>query len=191
MLASATLVRICNHAAVTSNGSPDWQPTLVGERINLRPLAAQDFEDLHRAASDPLIWQQHSEPNRHELHVFRRFFDGALACGGALVAADAHTGRIVGSSRFYDWNSADLTVVIGYSFLERAQWGSGANHEMKSLMLAHAFRWAHTAWFHVSPGNIRSQRALERIGARLDRAEQVLVSGVMSPRLIYAMRREA
>jgi RimJ/RimL family protein N-acetyltransferase len=57
-------------------------------------------------------------------------------------------------------------------------------------MLAHAFDHVATAWFHVSPGNVRSQRALERIGARLDRREQVPVGGVPSDRLIYRIDRE-
>lgn len=174
-----------------TQAKPDWQPVLRGPAIHLRPIRADDFDALHQAASDPLIWAQHSEPNRHERDVFRRFFDGALACGGGLVALDATTGRVIGSSRYYDWNPVDRSVVIGYSFLERAQWGTGANREMKSLMLAHAFQWAGIAWFHVSPGNIRSQRALERIGAQLDRSEQVPVGGVLSPRLIYALRRSS
>ena len=168
---------------------PDWQPVLRGTSIHLRPIRAEDFDALHQAASDPLIWEQHSETNRHERAVFRRFFDGALACGGGLVAQDPVTGRLIGSSRFYDWNPADRSVVIGYTFLERPRWGTGANREMKSLMIAHAFQWARTAWFHVSPGNVRSQRALEKIGARLDQRAQVLVGGVMSPRLIYAVDR--
>jgi RimJ/RimL family protein N-acetyltransferase len=83
----------------------------------------------------------------------------------------------------------DRSVVIGYSFLERAQWGTGANREMKSLMIAHANRWAETVLFHVSPGNMRSQRALEKIGAPLLERTEVLVGGVMSPRHIFAIRR--
>jgi RimJ/RimL family protein N-acetyltransferase len=54
-------------------------------------------------------------------------------------------------------------------------------------MLENAFRWANTAWFHVSPGNLRSQQALARIGARFDRQEDVLVGGVMTPRMIYQL----
>lgn len=152
-------------------------------------MRADDFDALHQAASDPLIWEQHSVPDRHERDVFRRFFDGALACGGGLVAQDPVTGRLIGSSRYYEWNAADRSVVIGYSFLERAQWGTGANREMKSLMIAHANRWAETVLFHVSPGNMRSQRALEKIGARLLERTEVLVGGVMSPRHIFAIRR--
>ncbi|MFM7798449.1 MAG: GNAT family N-acetyltransferase, partial [Planctomycetota bacterium] len=106
-----------------------------------------------------------------------------------LVAEDAATGRVFGSSRYYDWNPTDRSVVIGYTFLERAQWGTGANREMKRLMLEHAFRWARTAWFHVSPGNVRSQRALQAIGARRDREELVPVGGVPSLRVIYRIDR--
>ena len=168
---------------------PNWQPTLRGEHVQLRPIRADDLDALHAAAADPLVWEQHSERNRHERPVFERFFAGALECGGGLVALDA-AGHVIGSSRYYDWDPSDRSVVIGYTFLARAHWGTGANREMKRLMLDHAFRWAKTAWFHVSPGNVRSQRALERIGARLDRQQDVSVGGVMSPRMIYRIDRE-
>jgi RimJ/RimL family protein N-acetyltransferase len=175
---------------------PNWRPTLAGARVRLRPLLEADRDALHAAAADPGVWAQHSERNRHERPVFDRFFDAALAlgadaaAGGALVAEDAVTGRVIGSSRYYDWNPADGSVVIGYTFLERARWGDGTNREMKRLMLEHAFRWARTAWFHVSPGNLRSRRALEAIGARRDREELVPVGGVPSPRVIYRIDRE-
>jgi len=168
---------------------PNWQPTLRGEHVQLRPIRADDLDALHAAAADPLVWEQHSERNRHERPVFERFFAGALECGGGLLALDA-AGHVIGSSRYYDWDPSDRSVVIGYTFLARAHWGTGANREMKHLMLDHAFRWAKTAWFHVSPGNVRSQRALERIGARLDRQQDVSVGGVMSPRMIYRLDRE-
>lgn len=168
---------------------PNWQPTLRGEHVQLRPIRADDLDALHAAAADPLVWEQHSERNRHERPVFERFFAGALECGGGLVALDA-AGQVIGSSRYYDWDPSDRSVVIGYTFLARAHWGTGANREMKRLMLDHAFRWAKTVWFHVSPGNARSQRALERIGARLDRQQDVSVGGVMSPRMIYRLDRE-
>ena len=81
------------------------------------------------------------------------------------------------------------SVVIGYTYLERAHWGGATNREVKALMIAHAFRFARTVWFHVSPGNARSQRALERIGARLDRREMVPVAGVPSERMICRVDR--
>lgn len=168
---------------------PNWQPTLVGTLVRLRPVREPDRGPLHAAAADPLVWEQHSERNRHERPAFDRFFDGLLSCGGGLVAEDPASGRIIGSSRYYDWDPQARSVVIGYTFLERARWGTGTNREMKRLMLDHAFRWARTAWFHASPGNLRSQRALEAIGAFRDREELVPVGGVPSPRVIYRLDR--
>ncbi|MBI1303816.1 MAG: GNAT family N-acetyltransferase [Phycisphaera sp.] len=115
--------------------------------------------------------------------------EARLRCGGGLVIVDNATGAVIGSSRYYDWNPADESVVIGYTYLARAYWGGAVNGEVKRLMIAHAFRFARTVWFHVSPGNVRSQRALERIGARFDRREMVPVGGVPSARMIYRVDR--
>jgi RimJ/RimL family protein N-acetyltransferase len=70
---------------------PDWQPSLRGERIALRPLRAEDQAALHAAASDPAIWAQHPEPDRHEPEVFARSFAGAMHSGGALAVVDLAT----------------------------------------------------------------------------------------------------
>lgn len=146
---------------------------------------------MHAAASDPLIWEQHSERNRHERPVFQRFFDGAMACGGGLTVIDTVTGKIVGSSRFYDWDSTDDSVVIGYTFLARSHWGTGANREMKDLMMTHAFQYARRVWFHVSKDNMRSRRAVEKLGATLDREASVPVGGVPAMRCLYRLDRPA
>jgi len=169
--------------------APNWQPTLRGERITLRPICADDLDAMHTAANDPEIWAQHSETNRHERAVFERFFEGAMASGGGLVIIDHSDGRVIGSSRYYDWNPQDQSVVVGYTYLERAHWGGATNREVKSLMLAHAFQWARTIRFHVSPGNIRSQRALERIGARFEEQSIVSLFGIPSERMIYRIDR--
>ena len=57
----------------------DAQPILQGERLELRPLRAEDWEALYAVASDWLIWEQHPARNRYEIDVFRAFFDEALA----------------------------------------------------------------------------------------------------------------
>lgn len=143
----------------------DAQPVLQGERVDVRPLRAEDWDALYAVASDSLIWEQHPARNRHELDVFRAFFDEALASGGALVVVDRANGLVIGSSRFHGYDEARSQVEIGWTFLSRLYWGGVYNGELKRLMLAHAFRFVDTAIFVVGPGNVRSQRALARIGA--------------------------
>lgn len=145
----------------------DLQPTLHGTRIDLRPLRPDDFDALHRAASDPLIWEQHPESDRWKPEVFQRYFDGALDSKGALVVVDRDSGRIIGSSRYCNLTRDE--VEIGWTFLERAFWGGAVNAEMKSLMLAHAFRFVERVVFVVGENNWRSRKAVEKIGGRLIR----------------------
>jgi RimJ/RimL family protein N-acetyltransferase len=143
----------------------DLQPRLVGDLVELRPLREDDFADLYAAAADPLIWEQHPVPNRHEKATFRTYFSEHLASGGALVAIDRRGGRIVGQSRFHGYDARNSEVEIGWTFLARSYWGGDYNGEMKRLMLAHAFRFVRRVVFLVDPQNVRSQRAVEKIGA--------------------------
>jgi RimJ/RimL family protein N-acetyltransferase len=140
------------------------QPTLEGALVKLRPLRADDFAELYAVAADPLIWAQHPEPDRHTEEKFARFFRDALASGGALVALDVDDGRVIGSSRFHGHDAAKREVEIGWTFLARSHWGGRYNGEMKQLMLRHAFRFVDRVVFLIGPNNIRSQRAVEKIG---------------------------
>ena len=124
-----------------------------------------DWAALFQVASDPLIWEQHPERNRYEEETFRRFFDEGLRSGGALVALDRADGRIIGSSRYHDYDPAGSVVEIGWTFLARAYWGGRYNGEMKRLMLEHAFKAVSRVVFVIGSGNHRSQRAVEKLGA--------------------------
>lgn len=143
----------------------DLQPTLSGDLLVLRPLRADDFDALYAVASDPLIWAQHPEPDRHQKERFHVFFNEAIESGGALIATDARDGRVIGASRFHGYEPDRNEVEIGWSFLDRAYWGGRYNGEMKRLMLDHAFRFVERVVFLVGHENRRSQRALEKIGA--------------------------
>jgi N-acetyltransferase len=168
----------------------DLQPTLKGDLIEVRPLAQDDFDALFAAASDPLIWQQHPENDRHKRAVFRRFFDGAIESEGAFAVIERNSGRIIGSSRYCNLNPAEREVEIGWTFLERAFWGGAYNRELKSLMLDHAFRFVDRVLFVVGEKNLRSQKALEKIGAKLlKRAHLLAPDGTMRPNLVFVIRR--
>lgn len=143
----------------------DLQPVLMGELVELRPLRPDDFHTLYEVASDRLIWVQHPASDRYSEPVFTKFFEEALASGGTLVAIDRATGRIIGSSRFHGYSEAESEIEIGWTFLARSHWGGRYNGEMKALMLAHAFNYVRSVIFLVGPRNVRSQRAVEKIGA--------------------------
>jgi len=142
----------------------DLQPVLEGELLHLRPLRPEDFQDLYAVASDPLIWEQHPNSDRYKEEVFKEFFREALESGGALVAIDSTDGRVIGSSRFHGYDRERSEIEIGWTFLARSRWGGVYNREMKQLMLRHAFRFVKSVVFLVGPDNVRSQKAMEKIG---------------------------
>ena len=146
----------------------DLQPTLKGELLELRPLRPDDFDALYAVAADPLIWEQHPASNRYEEAVFREYFRGALDSGGAFLVVDAATGRVIGSTRFHGYDEAKSEIEIGWTFLARSHWGGSYNREMKTLLLAHAFRYVSSVVFLVGPKNLRSQKAMEKIGGVRD-----------------------
>jgi len=79
--------------------SANLQPTLNGDAILIRPLRADDWTDMFRAASDPLIWELHPARERYREPVFRGYFDGAMASKCAFAFIERATGEIVGVAK--------------------------------------------------------------------------------------------
>jgi N-acetyltransferase len=167
------------------------QPTLRGDLIEIRPLRPDDFDALYKAASDPLIWEQHPESDRYTRKVFQRFFDGAIASRGAFAVIERKSGRIIGSSRYDNLAADESEVEIGWTFLEREFWGGAYNGELKSLMLKHAFRFVKRVVFVVGENNQRSQRALLKIGAKFLRTgETAMPDGTIRRNVIFAIEQK-
>src|SRR6185295_15234207 len=114
-----------------STVSFEYQPALSGELVALRPLRAEDFDDLFAVAADPLIWEQHPARDRYKEDVFRTFFREAMDSGGALIAIDSRDGQVIGSSRFHWYDEEAGEMEIGWTFLARSRWGGVYNRQMK------------------------------------------------------------
>lgn len=170
--------------------APDRQPVLEGERVLLRPSTAEDWDALFAVASDPLVWEVHPAHDRWKEDVFRAYFDGGIASGGALTIIDKGTGAVIGSSRFDNWKAGADEIEIGWTYLARSHWGGAYNAEIKRLMLDHIHRFVKTVVFTVGEGNVRSRRAMEKIGGRLRPGlEHRLMAGEMKPHVIYEIGR--
>lgn len=151
------------------NGLENLQPTLIGSTVVIRPLVEKDREGLFAVASDALIWTQHPTKDRWTRHGFDPFFDQSLASGGALAIqerSETGAGRIIGSSRYFGYDPATSSIEIGWTFLARDYWGGLTNAEVKRLMLTHAHSFANRVVLIVDDANLRSRRAVEKIGGR-------------------------
>jgi RimJ/RimL family protein N-acetyltransferase len=172
------------------SAAPDLQPILIGETIELRPTVPDDWDELFAVASDPLIWAGHPARDRWQEPVFRKYFDGALASGGSLTIRERLSNRVIGASRYYRDHAGPGEVEIGWTFLARDPWGGVVNRELKRLMIDHAFRWFDPIIFVVGEDNLRSRRALEKIGAVLRPEEQRReMAGVPVRHAVYEIRK--
>jgi RimJ/RimL family protein N-acetyltransferase len=170
----------------------DRQPTLTGDLVVLRPTTEADREPLFAIASDRLIWEVHPAYDRWQRPVFDAFFDAGQQSGGALTILDRATGAIIGSSRYGLPDLVPDEIEIGWTYIARAYWGGVYNPEIKRLMLDHLHRFVGTATFMVGKDNIRSRKAMEKIGGVLrDGEEMRLMAGEQVAHVIYEIRRTA
>jgi RimJ/RimL family protein N-acetyltransferase len=145
---------------------------LAGHGIRLEPLAREHVAALQDAVDDGDIgglnyvnvpgrdgipaWVEHALAMR----------ESGLELPFAIVAGD----RVVGSTRYSDIDLSVPTLAIGYTFHAGSVWRTHVNTANKRLMLGHAFDTlgAQSVFFHTSHLNLRSQAAIERLGAKRD-----------------------
>jgi RimJ/RimL family protein N-acetyltransferase len=188
----AVLAEVSRHRR--NEGTPmrfELQPNIENPWVRLEPLVPGDFEALYAVASDPLIWEQHPNKNRYQREVFATYFKGAIESRGALRIIDNSTGVLIGCSRYYEWDEAARSIAIGYTFIARSHWGGRTNRALKTLMLEHAFKFVDRVIFHVGAGNLRSRKAMEKLGGELIGEAAVAYYGEASNlNVIYKIDRE-
>lgn len=169
----------------------DLQPkNLKNELIQLIPLQEADFEELYVVASDPLIWEQHPNKLRYQREVFQNYFEGAMLSKGAFLIRDTKTNEAIGSSRFYDYDESENSILIGYTFIGRKFWGNGYNKALKKTMLDYVFEHVDKVYFHIGAFNIRSQKAIEKIGAiKVDEFEVEYYGEDAKLNFVYLIRK--
>lgn len=165
----------------------DRQPSLQGPKFGLRPLLDSDRDAFIAVAADPLIWEEHPESDRAHPDKVGKFFDEALASGGAVVVTDGD-GEIIGSSRFEQADDARDRILIDHTFLARPYWTLEDYLEVKSLLFDHAFKTFDTVELRVGVDNTRTRHAVEDF---LDAVHIDTVSTPLGDHAVYELSRDA
>ena len=140
---------------------------LEGRIVRVEPIAEQHRDGLREAAE--------REPQIHrftgmDFFGFDGWFDQALASESDVPFVVHVGGRPVGSTRYLNIDGFNRRTEIGWTWLERAQWGTGVNIETKYLLLRNAFdTWgAMRVEFKTDARNLRVRGALLGIGATFE-----------------------
>jgi N-acetyltransferase len=140
---------------------------LVGRIVRVEPIGEHHRDGLREAAErEPQI---HRFTNMYSLG-FERWFDLALATEAEVPFVVVVDGRPVGSTRYLNVEPFHRRTEIGWTWLERSQWGTGTNVETKYLLLENAFdRWgAMRVEFKTDARNLRVRGALLGVGGRFE-----------------------
>ena len=142
--------------------------------VVLEPLAQAHASALARASADGDVWRLHyTSAPEPTIEAAAAYIAGALAghdAGHMQPFAVFAGARLVGSTRYYDIDREVPTCAIGYTWYAASVQRSHVNTTCKRLLLGHAFErlGMRTVYFHTSHQNLRSQAAIERLGAKRD-----------------------
>ena len=149
----------------------DVQPVVLqGEHVRLECLGNQHALGLFNRGQQDDDWDYMPRGCFVDLADCQQWIDEALTTPGQLPFAIVETGknRAVGSSRYLAIRPEHRGLEIGWTWLGRDWQRTPVNTESKLLLLQHAFEMLGVlrVEFKTDARNERSQKALERIGAR-------------------------
>jgi N-acetyltransferase len=146
---------------------------LNGKMVKLISLASEHFDELLNACSEPIIWIHLPIPGNREA-LFDALTNAIMEQKKNLqypfTIIEKKTGKIIGSTRLLKLNPEHRTLEIGWTWYLPSYWGKGYNDECKMLLLTYCFEVLKTIRVQIcaSEKNIRSRRAIERIGGRFE-----------------------
>lgn len=142
--------------------------------VRLEPLGQQHADALAAASADGDIWKLNftsaPQPNHDAAAAYIARALAGQAAGRMLPFAVNVAGHIVGTTRYYDIDNELPSCAIGHTWYAARVQRSHVNTCCKRLLLGHAFDalGMRTVRFHTSHLNLRSQAAIERLGAHKD-----------------------
>jgi len=157
---------------VSRTGAPLEPVVLEGDFVRLEPMTLEHHAGLTEVGLDPQIWRFTlvvvSTPDE-----MRSYMESALKLqrdGTTLpfITIERSSGRIVGSTRFGNYDPANRHIEIGWTWVAPAWQRTAINTEAKSLMLSHAFERLHCVRVELKTDvlNTPSRKAMLRIGAK-------------------------
>ena len=150
------------------NNYMNFKSEFENNYLRLFQARNSDFEKLYLVAKNPSIWEQHPESDRWKRSKFSLFFKNGLANDfGLLIVFDKRVDKFIGSTRFYGYDKNNNAIRVGFTFISKDYWGTLVNFHIKKMMLDYAFNFVDNIFFDIGVNNIRSRKAIEKIGARL------------------------
>jgi RimJ/RimL family protein N-acetyltransferase len=172
---------------------------LAGRLVRLRRLTGGDAPALLASITSDEVWAWKPAPQPRDIGAMETLIrDVLVGLSGSrhpFVVIRKDDGRVIGSTTLYEVDLEQGRADNGWTWLARDCWGQGYNEDMKHTLLKCCFgplALARVQWT-VDGSNLRSQRALERLGFMREgllRSHRVRVDGTRADTAVYSTVRE-
>ena len=147
---------------------------LENHRVKLAPLKASHLEtlwpiaqqmDLHRYGANDI-----STIEKLKNYIQIALEEASVKKSLPFIIYDKVANTVVGCTRFGHIDNNNKVLHIGWTWISPATRGTGFNHQMKFLMLKHAFETIkfEKVEFRIDERNVASRKAVEKLGAKLE-----------------------
>lgn len=170
--------------------------SLEGNKVKLIPLENAHFEELIAISRNKNIWEfltvDGSDENTITTELKSALLKRMDGTEYPFTIIDKESGKIIGSTRYIDLYPQYRKLEIGWTWNDPAFWGKGHNTESKLLLMTYAFETLKCIriQFKTSDKNIRSQTAIQKIGAKLEgilRNERILYNGTKRNSVMFSI----
>ena len=174
----------------------DTNLILEGNTITLVPLEMKYKEQVYEAIKNPDVW-------KYTWREVKTFGDIEQILSIAVqnkndgkqlpfIIKDKLSGEVIGTTRIGDIDTANRNVEIGWTWLSPSVWRTKVNTECKFLLLQYCFEELKVlrVQFSISGQNVRSQKAVERIGAVKEgtfRKHRIKADGTIHDNIFYSI----
>jgi RimJ/RimL family protein N-acetyltransferase len=182
-------------------GSFKVKPVILSQRlVRLEPLSEAHIPGLAEAGRDESLWQymrygQVTTPEKMRTLVFQLLEWQSRGTDLPFAVINLPENRVVGMTRYMNIEPANWNLEIGGTWYAPGFQRTGVNTECKYLLLGHAFETLGClrVQFRTDVRNLRSQRAIERLGAVREgvlRRHMLLPDGTLRSSVFYSILKE-
>ena len=147
---------------------------LENHRVKLAPLEASHLETLWPIAQQ-MDLHLYGANDISTIEKLKNYIQIALKEASVkkslpFIIYDKVANTVVGCTRFGHIDNNNKVLHIGWTWISPATRGTGFNHQMKFLMLKHAFETIkfEKVEFRIDQRNVASRKAVEKLGAKLE-----------------------
>lgn len=169
------------------------QESLYGPTVTLTPTQIEHAIGLFDAANNEEIWSLLPHDPFKSIREVEEWIVSAMEAKDEMPFSIFNSKKeIIGSTRYLDIQKKNLALEIGWTWLNPTYWGTKVNIECKFILLQHAFERMrfNRVQFKTDLRNIRSQKAIEKLGAKKEgilRSNMLLPDGFRRDSIYYSI----